>query len=191
MTKRSERANEIIEATVQLLKEEGSEGLTLRKVAGRCGITLSNLQYYYPGKTALLQATADHFFRTCEEQILAERAEALNEDPASSHVFLKRLLTLLIVCELDELYNAVFRELWALAIRDAALAAALRTYYRRYAAWMVDMIVELFPQADAIVSLLIPYAEGYALVGESMPLDREEVVSLWYRLITALPDNSL
>ncbi|SFC64109.1 DNA-binding transcriptional regulator YbjK [Parapedobacter composti] len=189
MAKRSDRTAEIIKATVQLLKEEGSEGLTLRKVAGRCGIALSNLQYYYPGKTALLQATADHFFRTCEEQILAERAEALNDDPASSHAFLKRLLTLLLICELDEFYSTVFRELWALAIRDAALAAAMHTYYRRYAAWMTDMIAELFPRADAIVSLLIPYAEGYALVGDSMPLDRQEVVSLWYRLITALPDK--
>jgi len=189
MAKRDDRARKIIEETVLLLKEEGSEGLTLRKVAGRCGITLSNLQYYYPGKTALLQATADHFFLTCEEQIRAERTAALNDDPASSHVFLKRLLTVLITCEQDEFYNTVFRELWALAIRDSALASAMRTYYRRYAAWMTDMMAELFPKAEAIVSLLIPYAEGYALVGESMPLDREEIVSLWYRLITALPDG--
>lgn len=38
---------------------------------------------------------------------LIYRAEALNDDPASSHAFLKRLLTLLLICELDEFYSTL------------------------------------------------------------------------------------
>ncbi len=184
MAKRVDRTKEIIEATILVLRSDGSEGLTMRKVAGKCNMTLSNLQYYFSGKTALLQATADYFFRMCEEQILAERAHYLSPDPASSHAFLKRLLTLLVVCEHDEFYNTIFRELWALAVRDEGLAEAMHGYYQRYATWMTDMISELFPEASSIVSLLIPYAEGYALVGNSMPMQRDEVVILLYKLIT-------
>lgn len=178
-----------MEATAKLLMEEGSEGLTLRKVASRCGISLSNLQYYYPGKTALLQAMAAHFFRVCEERVLAERDKVLHDDPASAQVFLKRLLTLMIVCELDDFYHVLFRELWALAARDATLAEGMRTYYCRYAAWLTSQINELFPRAETITSLLIPYSEGVALVGDAMPVSNEAMVSVWYQLITGQPDT--
>jgi AcrR family transcriptional regulator len=186
MTKRDERMRLIIDKTIQLLRDEGSEGLTLRKVAAACGITLSNVQYYFPGKPELIQATVAQFFTTCKELIQADRALVLAKDPESSRAFLKRAIEVLVVCDNQE-FNAIFREIWALSSRDVALKATLDEYYRDYAQWMVGLIEEIFPQANEIVSLLIPYAEGYALVGHTLPLNREKQVNMLVKLITEWP----
>jgi AcrR family transcriptional regulator len=186
MTKRDERTRLIIDQTIQLLRDEGSEGLTLRKVAAACGITLSNLQYYFPGKAELIQATVAQFFTTCKELIQADRALVLPKDPESSRAFLKRVIEVLVVCDNQE-FNVIFREIWALSSRDEALKATLEAYYRDYAQWMISLIEEIFPQANEIVSLLIPYAEGYALVGNTLPLNREKQVGMLVKLITEWP----
>lgn len=189
MTKRDERTRQIIDQTIHLLREEGSEGLTLRKVAAACGMTLSNVQYYFPGKPELIQATVAQFFTTCKELIQADRALVLAKDPESSKAFLKRVIEVLVVCDNQE-FNVIFREIWALSSRDAALKATLEEYYRDYAQWMIGLIEEIFPRANEIVSLLIPYAEGYALVGNTLPLNRDKQVAMLVRLIIEWPAAS-
>ncbi|MCS0630513.1 TetR/AcrR family transcriptional regulator [Telluria mixta] len=46
----------IVVAARQLLLEDGGLGFTLREIAGRAGISISNLQYYFPSRPAVLRA---------------------------------------------------------------------------------------------------------------------------------------
>ena len=47
----------ILEATIQVLRHEGREGVTTTKVARRAGVSVGSLYQYFPNKNSLLQAT--------------------------------------------------------------------------------------------------------------------------------------
>lgn len=181
MKSRENKMRVILEKTISIIEQEGVMNLSMRKVAGECGLTLSNLQYYYPDKTELLQASAEYFFAECENQIISEKNIFLNSDKKSAEEFLKKILELLIIQDKTQTHT-FFREFWVLAIRDEAFDKALHEYYSRYARRMIDLISESFPYAKQFASLLIPFAEGYSLLGKAMPMDREQIIELFYNL---------
>ena len=51
--------NAIVEVARAILLEGGSLGFSLREVAARAGISISNVQYYFPTKPALLSAVVE------------------------------------------------------------------------------------------------------------------------------------
>lgn len=51
----------ILDATAELLDQEGAENLTTDRVAERCGINIATLYHYFPNKQALLHALAQQF----------------------------------------------------------------------------------------------------------------------------------
>lgn len=54
---RSEQTREaILESALQLFRERGIEGATMREVAARAGVALGAAYYYFPGKEAIVQA---------------------------------------------------------------------------------------------------------------------------------------
>ena len=65
------RVATILAAAKTLLIEEGYEQFSLRNIASRAGIHLSNLQYYFPGKDelihALMEKVADDYKKSYEE----------------------------------------------------------------------------------------------------------------------------
>ncbi len=68
----------ILNATAELLDEEGHENLTTERVAERCGMNIATLYHYFPNKLALLHALALQFAEQQQEQIdaiYAQRAE--------------------------------------------------------------------------------------------------------------------
>lgn len=76
--KGAERKIEILQTATDILAREGPGGLTLRAVAGRVGISLAAVQYYYPTHADLIQAMADAVIAAFETDI----AEAMaNDDP--------------------------------------------------------------------------------------------------------------
>lgn len=76
--KGSERKIEILQTATEILAQEGPGGLTLRAVAGRVGISLAAVQYYFPTHSDLIQAMADAVIAAFANDI----AEAMqNDDP--------------------------------------------------------------------------------------------------------------
>lgn len=59
----------ILDATAELLEQEGAENLTTDRVADRCGINIATLYHYYPNKEALLHALALQFADQQQEQL--------------------------------------------------------------------------------------------------------------------------
>jgi AcrR family transcriptional regulator len=60
----------ILDAAVALLHEQGYGGLTQPRVARASGITQGHLTYYFPRRSALLLAVAEHSLRTGMRQAL-------------------------------------------------------------------------------------------------------------------------
>ncbi len=68
----------ILDATAELLDNEGHENLTTNRVAERSGVNIATIYHYFPNKEALLHALAQQFAEQQQEQldaIYARRAE--------------------------------------------------------------------------------------------------------------------
>jgi AcrR family transcriptional regulator len=126
------RAREILLVARSLLVSEGYAGLSMRTVASRVGVSLSNVQHYYPSKDALLEALLIAMREEYQRRIDGFVAgDAGGSKLAQFEAVIDYLL--------DEAANvessAVLRELWALARRhefaaeivDKMAVAARRT----------------------------------------------------------------
>ena len=80
----------------------------------------------------------------------------------------------------------IFRELWAIATRNEEVKEHLEDYYRGYAVRLSDLFSSVSVDADnvkSVVSLVLPYFEGYALMAPVIPLDKDEVLEMLTRLV--------
>lgn len=59
----------ILDATAELLDEEGTENLTTERVAERSGVNIATLYHYFPNKLALLHALAQQFADQQQERV--------------------------------------------------------------------------------------------------------------------------
>jgi AcrR family transcriptional regulator len=86
---RPTRQKEIIDAARMEFAEKGYGAASIRDIAQRCGMSMSALYHYYPGKQDLLKAILDEgvesYFSACEQALEkagpdpAERLEVLVE----------------------------------------------------------------------------------------------------------------
>ena len=177
----------IIQAALEILRDQGDHGLTMRKLASRTGMSLSNVQYYFSTKEVLLAALVEDYLEKCtalitnaiaadesrsrEESVKRFVSTALSDDPS-----------IIEMC-------AIFRELWAVATRNPDVSMQLDHYYRRYA----DILCSaLFPEVkdkrtrDQLKLLLVPYIEGYSVVGKAAGGDVKKVIRLLNSAVEAL-----
>lgn len=59
----------VVEEAIRLLREEGLEGLSLRRLAARLDIRAPSLYWHVPDKSALLAAVLERLFTDCLEQV--------------------------------------------------------------------------------------------------------------------------
>jgi AcrR family transcriptional regulator len=110
------RAHEILQAARGLLAAEGYAGLSMRRVALAAGMSLSNVQHYYPSRDLLLEAlllyTMDVF------QAKMDGIAAAMTDHSRLERFLSTVDMFLDEIT-DPVTHAIFFEIWALASRNA------------------------------------------------------------------------
>lgn len=174
MGKRTEKTAKIIQTTIQLLCVEGAGGLTMRKVAKLSEIRLSNLQYYYKDKEALLEATIEDYFRQNEEEVTQNIAQLPDNIPLEH--LLKIILETALIDGNSSPRCAMFREIWALATKMPTIDHLVRSYYQQYNNWLCNQFAPYSKDAATIVSLLMPYVEGYSLMGNALPISKEKVI---------------
>lgn len=109
------RAHEILQAARTVLAAEGYAGLSMRRVAGEVGISLSNVQHYYQSKDALLEAVLLYTMDVFQAKIDAISAAMRSESPidrflSTVDMFLDEIT--------DPVTHAIFFEIWALASRN-------------------------------------------------------------------------
>lgn len=186
MDKKEERLNQILQATITILSSEGAEKLSMRKVAKSAALSLSNLQYYYKDKDTLLFATVKHYFESCKEELTAELNQLQIESEPSIKTFLEKLLDLLLLNGKSNAHLMMFQEIWALSSRNKELEIAVETYYKNYCNWMVSLIATFSEKPEVVVSLLVPYAEGYSILSNVLPLNKENVIQMLVKIILDL-----
>jgi len=64
-----ERAHEILDAARRIFAAEGYAGLSMRRVAGEVGVSLSNVQHYYNSKDMLVEAVLLYTMNMFQEKI--------------------------------------------------------------------------------------------------------------------------
>jgi AcrR family transcriptional regulator len=109
------RAYDILQAARALLASEGYAGLSMRRVASRAGMSLSNVQHYYPSRDLLLEAlllyTMDEFQAKMDSIAQAMTGHSrLDRFLSTTDMFLEEVT--------DPVTHAIFFEIWALASRN-------------------------------------------------------------------------
>ena len=179
MKERSAKAEGVIDCAMALLRNEGDRGVTMRRVAQDAGMSLSNVQYYFKNKDALLKAMADRYFYRCLEDIEGEQFLFEADDVKTAlrlviRSFLAHGLEVSDMCR-------VFREYWALATRNTEIEGYLVNYYSRLAAVVKNKLRPLTvdePALNEAVSLFIPIVEGYSITCPALPVDIDRMTEL-------------
>ncbi|MDQ1150775.1 TetR/AcrR family transcriptional regulator [Sphingobacterium zeae] len=186
MDKKEERLNHILSTTIAILTEQGAEKLSMRMVAKRANISLSNLQYYYRDKNLLFIATVEFYFESCKKE-LTEAIKLLTEDSLpDKNTFLKKVLSMLLINSKSSHQTLMFQEIWTLASRNKELQHAVEAYYKTYCLWMINLVAKFCCKPEDIVSFLIPFVEGYTIVHNVIPSTKENVIAMMLKVISIL-----
>lgn len=169
---------------LDLLIESGYQGLSMRGVAERAGMSLSNVQYYFRSKDALIAEIADRYFGECATILCIYFAE---NGPVQSKTDLQKLVALFLDHgrEMTNMCH-VFRELWAIAARDQTVGCLVDAHYRRLADMLSAQIK--YPTAepavvDRLVAALLVISEGYSIVGRTHSFGHAQALSLYTDLM--------
>lgn len=133
-TKGRERRDQILDAAAATLIEAGYADFSLRKIAERIDIRLSNLQYYFPTLVELLSALFTRELERARERFEASGAQDLDT-----------LLTMLLDEQGDSASCRLFWELWALSARNRDIAGMMADFYARYSAAVETLIARSHP----------------------------------------------
>lgn len=138
------RVIRILNAARDLLVEEGFSGLSMRKIAGRCGMTVGNLSYYYASKTDLLSDLIDAIIQGYAgwwDEVMADDSLTAEEQFVT---ILRFIMDDLVTPET----TGFFPELWAIANHEAFARAAMDTVYKYEHDMLMEMIRRLNPALD-------------------------------------------
>ncbi|MEY9534634.1 AcrR family transcriptional regulator [Sinorhizobium fredii] len=164
-TKGRQRVKLLLESALEVIEAEGFEGMSLRSVARKAGITIGNLQHYYANHEALLQAVTRyilyHYF--VEYDRLAE-LHAGNVE----RQFEETIRFLIEDCK-SRRTNAVFFSLWALSQRNEFVSELMDLMYtdhrksleRQLAIINPDIEIDRLPKVAALIAVQI---EGLMLL---------------------------
>ncbi|MEV7186737.1 TetR/AcrR family transcriptional regulator [Kitasatospora sp. NPDC093102] len=157
--KGAQRREQLLDTAEELLVTEGGTELTMRAVATAAGVRLGHLQHYFPTHAELVAAVL--------ERVLDRSVERLGPllDPGRAE---DALLGELLAEQQDPRLVRLFAELWALAARDPAVAAAVRAFYTRYRELVAAFLAERRPgltedQRHARARVFIMLVEGASL----------------------------
>jgi AcrR family transcriptional regulator len=187
------RAQEILHTARGLLAAEGYAALSMRRVAGAAGISLSNLQHYYPDKDALLEALLLYTMDVFQYKIDAI-AEAM---PAAAPI--ERFLSTMdmFLEELtDPVTHALFFEIWALASHNAFASKLMDKMLARERKTVVNMLRTLNPALDEAqcterAILMVAQVEGLMLFRLNRHARKAEFVAVRAALRRALTQLAL
>lgn len=171
MTRGQTTRARIAATALALLREQGSAGLTMRQVALRSGLSLSNVQYHFKSRRRLLEGITEHHLTLCHGAMEAGLA-ARGGEPSLRTVLQTSL------CDEAVLQAAsAFRELFALARTEASVHTLLTDYYASGLKQLTALLAEIAPaQPDArvleVATILVTSLEGMYLLDDATPVTR-------------------
>lgn len=174
------RAHEILHAARALLAAEGYSGLSMRRVAARAGMSLSNVQHYYQSKDMLLEAlllyTMDVFQSKMDiiSRAMTSRPR-LDQFLSTVDMFLDEIT--------DPVTHAIFFEIWALASRNPFASALMDKMIGRERKAIYNLIRGLNPAIsdDEYMQraiLMVAQVEGLMLFRMDKVARREQFMAV-------------
>jgi AcrR family transcriptional regulator len=167
------RRASIIEHATGILIRQGHGALSLHAVAAAAGVSLGNLQYYFPTRVALIGALLDRHLTEALDRVRAvlpppadpgrtpadpDRAPA-DDDRARGE--LSGALEVILAAAADPDGATLFLEIWAMSRHDPAVAGAVRGFYDRY----VELVAAAIGGTDpGRARLLVGLLEGITLL---------------------------
>ena len=168
MTTRGEetRAN-IATAALELLRAKGSAGLTMRGVAAATGLSLSNVQYHFKNRAALLDGLTTHHLQRCSDAL----EHALRD---AGRVSLRSILVASLCDERVLATGPAFRELFALARSEPKVHAQLTTYYATSLERLTEFLGTISDATRStrieVATVLMTSIEGAYLLADATPV---------------------
>jgi len=175
-----ERAHEILDAARRIFAAEGYAGLSMRRVAGEVGVSLSNVQHYYNSKDMLVEAVllyTMNMFQEKIDQIGASMAHSPRTEQFQSTIdmFLRELS--------DPVTLAVFFEIWALATRNPFASDLMDKMLARERKAIFKLIQGLTPsitdqQYRVRAALIVAQVQGLLLFRLLNPARKAELAGV-------------
>ncbi len=125
-TKGEDRRQSLVFAAYELIAEKGFEGLRVRDVAGKAGVNIATLHYYYPSKEALIRGVLDYLvnqFITLTPQSSQEK-EALT----ASEMLIREFADQAFQISKEPRLFIVLLELSQRCLRDPFMQQIIRQY---------------------------------------------------------------
>ncbi len=161
-SKGEKRIKLILEAAEQLLIDSGYHNFSMRKVATKAGVSVGNLQYYFPSKDKLLEALLDKVI-----QNYLDAFEKFRGQYAPKEQFIKIIKT--VLKDIKTKHTTVFfPELWSMANHEKHISKIMDRMYGKYRALVADVIRDINPnlsecQAQRLSIFISASIEGHTM----------------------------
>ena len=182
------KIDHIFTCAMELLRESGNQGFSMRKVSAKAGMSLSNLQYYFKTKELLLAGLLKGFLE-CYTESFQEYDWSKGKHPKEN---LNQLLLHIFNDEGFDDCGTIFKELWAIAERNPGVKLAMTEYYQGLYQILFGMIEEIAPpkcrekSIHYSVSLLLPFIEGYCITRSVLPVSPDDLAEQFTEVITMI-----
>lgn len=190
-----ERVAEIIVAAKALFIRGGYAEMTMRQVSERVGISLSNVQHYFPTREALLQGLLNEVM-TSYDPAYSEITVGISDPREKFEAVIRYLITDARNPETEKL----FVEIWSVATRDEMARSIVDRMYQHHRGNIENLIAAANPSlskqsASLRAALIAMQIEGLMLlISDAKPKHAElagiedECVTAILRLVAA-PDR--
>ncbi len=158
-------------AAEKLLIEQGYHNFSMRKVAQTAGLTLGNLQYYFPNKDALIKAMLDNCIQRYLDRFEQTRAHA-GEDPEAQF---KAIITLVFKDLNRKTTTRFFPEVWSLSNHYGHAVKFMDEMYEKYRLILIEVMALINPrlsehQLQQLALFISSSIEGHTMfVGYDKP----------------------
>ncbi len=156
----TDRREQILDRTLELVREGGLAGLTIRRIAERVGFTEAAIYRHWPSKKALLAGLVDRL-----EEMLLGPIRALAEDTEKDPR--ERLEKVLahhqrVILETDSLPILLLAEV--VATRDEELVDRMRSVLASYLALLEDLLGQARRRGERLEAPALPPRDAVLLL---------------------------
>lgn len=183
-----QKVSAIFAMALSMLREGGVERLTMRALAERLDMSLSNLQYHYKNKDILLAALLTSF--------LDEYLQTSWRQGGRGQGKLEEIFHAILTHPSYEDCAVVFKEVWALSHRNPALETALAEYYTQVRDLLAHMVRSSEPDtctpetALKVAGILLPFFEGYCVTRSAVSPDPAILAHTLSQMVGAILKDS-
>ncbi len=165
------RLTDILDVAGILIAEHGLETFSVNKVAAEAGISLGNLQYYFPRKKDLFFAMLKRQLFPAEEMMI--RAKSANGGSECNKQLLRDILALAMNMNARDDNCAVVWHWVTLSLYDDEAKAILDEWYPAYKQLVASAVACYNPalsksRVDFLAVFITAALEGHALIWRSI-----------------------